>query len=343
MKKKIALLLTTCLIFTGCGGSKSETPSPNEPEKTETSAEEPETDSSEENTESELEALGEVEVEKELFDVNITVPAEYVDGATQEELDASAAEIGYKVVLNEDGSATYTMTKSQHRKLMAEMSNSINESLAEMVGSEDYPNITDISANSDFTEFTVTTKNTEPDLAESFAVMGFYLYGGMYHIFNGTTVDNIHVDYVNADSGEVISSSDSSDWAENKETTPDISGRDLPEGNYEDAGDGTMYISTPGGTSEDGSVPVIYASKDDIFKQIDVNTRDFDGSLLSYVYVDGTLITKDQLAFTQITIELVDSALSVGVHKVEVVQYTNNDSNGEIVTYKSASYEIQSK
>ena len=29
----------------------------------------------------------------------------------------------------------------------------------------------------------------------------------------GTTVDNIHVDYVNADSGEVISSADSSDMA----------------------------------------------------------------------------------------------------------------------------------
>lgn len=32
-----------------------------------------------------------------------------------------------------------------------------------------------------------------------------------YHIFNGTTVDNIHVDYVNADSGEIISSADSKD------------------------------------------------------------------------------------------------------------------------------------
>ena len=43
--------------------------------------------------------------------------------------------------------------------------------------------------------------------------MSFYMFGGLYHIFNGTTVDNIHVDYVNADSGEVISSADSSDMA----------------------------------------------------------------------------------------------------------------------------------
>ena len=33
----------------------------------------------------------------------------------------------------------------------------------------------------------------------------------MYAIFNGTKADDIHVDFVNADSGEIINSSDSSD------------------------------------------------------------------------------------------------------------------------------------
>ena len=80
-----------------------------------------------------------------------------------------------------------------------------------MVGSDDYPNFTDIKANSDFTNFTVTTTSTELDMAESLSIMTFYLDGGMYSIFNGTDVDNIHVDFVNADSGEIISSSDSSE------------------------------------------------------------------------------------------------------------------------------------
>lgn len=39
------------------------------------------------------------------------------------------------------------------------------------------------------------------------------MYGGMYNVFNGTTVDNVHVDFVNADTGEIISSSDSKDMA----------------------------------------------------------------------------------------------------------------------------------
>ena len=83
--------------------------------------------------------------------------------------------------------------------------------LSDMVGSEDYPNFTDIKANSDFTNFTVTTTSTELDLTDSISIMGFYMYGGMYAIFNGTKADNIHVDFVNAESGEIISSSDSSD------------------------------------------------------------------------------------------------------------------------------------
>ena len=153
--------------------------------------------------------LNNFEVEKGIFDVTITIPAEFMRETSQEELDEAAAEIGYKVKLNDDGSATYTMTKSQHKQMMDEITDSLTESINEMVGSEDYPNFTKIETNSDFTNFIVTTKSLELDLNESFSVMGFYMFGGIYNIFNGTEVDNIHVEFVNADSGEVISSSDS--------------------------------------------------------------------------------------------------------------------------------------
>ena len=95
--------------------------------------------------------------------------------------------------------------------MMQELADNINSTLADMVGSEDYPNFTDIKANSDFTKFTVTTTSTELGLTDSMSVIGFYMYGGMYAIFNGTKADDIHVDFVNADSGEIINSSDSSD------------------------------------------------------------------------------------------------------------------------------------
>lgn len=216
MKKKfIALLICTSIIFTGCESATSASSDNQEEETTNAESEDSSSDEGSEEVEesSDLDSLGDIEVDDDLFDVTITIPADYVSSTTQEELDAEVAEVGCKATLNDDGSATYVMTKKQHKKLMDDIATNINDSLNKMVGSEDYPNITSVTANSDFTEFTVTTKNAEPDMSESFAVMSFYMFGGLYHIFNGTTVDNIHVDYVNADSGEVISSADSSDMA----------------------------------------------------------------------------------------------------------------------------------
>lgn len=157
-----------------------------------------------------IEAVGSVTVEKELFDVKLTIPADFIGETTQEELEAEAKENGYKVVLNEDGSATYEMTKSQHKKMMEEIKESLVQSITEMVGSEEYPNFTDIKYNDDFTEFTITTKSTELDMMESISTFMFYMSGGLYNIYNGTPVDNVHLEFVNADSGEVIYSSDSS-------------------------------------------------------------------------------------------------------------------------------------
>lgn len=210
MRKLLSVALPLCIAATtvACGNSTSqETTSATETVQETTSAE------SADETLSELDAVGDIEVEKELFDVTVTVPADFVGETTQEELDAKAKESGYKVTLNDDGSATYTMSKSQHKKMMDELSNNINTALTDMIGSEDYPNFTDIKANDDFTQFTVTTKSEELNLTESISVMGFYMYGGMYNIFNGTAIENVHVDFVNADTGEIISSSDSKDMA----------------------------------------------------------------------------------------------------------------------------------
>lgn len=161
----------------------------------------------------ELDAMGDVEIDKGLFNVEMTIPAEFVgEEATQENLDQEAMKNGYKsIILNEDGSATYTMTKTQHNKMMDEMKTSFDISFQEMVASEDYPNVVSIKANDNYTEFIVVTKNQELDMSESFSVLTFYMYSGMYNIFNGTEVDNINIKYINEASGEIISESNSSD------------------------------------------------------------------------------------------------------------------------------------
>lgn len=158
-------------------------------------------------------ARNDVSVDKNLFDVTINIPSEYVGKVSQEELDKKSKEYGYKVKLNDDGSATYTMTKQQHRKLVEEYRAQINKSLNELIGSKEYPNFTSIKTNENFTKFTVTTKSTELDLTESFSVMAFYAYGGIYNAFSGDKIDNVSVTFINADSGDEIDTINSSDMS----------------------------------------------------------------------------------------------------------------------------------
>ncbi len=222
-KRAIAIMLSVCLVGTslmGCGTKEADSVPATEPvEKDDVKEESNETEQTSEaendNTLSELEAIGNVEVDKGLFDVTLTIPKDFVGETTQEELDDMAKEKGYQsITLNSDGSATYVMTKAQHKELVDGVTQSLNESLAEMVGSEEYPNITAAEANDDFTVFTITTKNTETDLAEAMSVLVLYTYGGMYGIFSGEKADNIHVDFVNDASGNVIDSYDSKNMGE---------------------------------------------------------------------------------------------------------------------------------
>lgn len=185
------MLLASALALSGCGST----------DQAANTSSAPASAAAEDSTGSDLAAF-----------VTLTIPADYVGEITQEELDQTAQENSFKsITLNEDGSATYIMKKSQHKKMMEDLSNSINMSLNEMVESDEYENITDIKTNSDFTDFTIITTSTELGLTEAFSVMSFYMYGGMYHIYNGTPVENIHVEFINSESGKVISSSDSSE------------------------------------------------------------------------------------------------------------------------------------
>lgn len=208
MKRTLASVVSVllCASLVACGTPAPASSMPSSSSVAASSASDPD------STLSDLDSLGDIEVDKNLFDVEITVPADFVGETTQEELDAKAKESDiHSITLNEDGSATYVMSKSQHKKVLEELSASINETLAEMSTSGDFPTITNVSANDDFTNFTVTVSADELGLAESMSVIGLYMYGGLYGIFSGQTPDNIHVDFVNADSGEVISSADSSE------------------------------------------------------------------------------------------------------------------------------------
>ncbi|WP_097004826.1 MULTISPECIES: hypothetical protein [Lacrimispora] len=202
-----AILILSLILSTGCSKHTDKVSATSE---TTSIADSNNTVSAETNND--LEAVGKVDVEKGLFNVELTIPANFVGEQTQEELNKMCEEKGYNsITLNDDGSATYVLTKQQHKEMMEELKNTINSSMSEMVDSEDYPNYTNVTANEDFTEFEITTKSSELAMAETFSVLAFYMYGGMYNVFNGTDIDNITVKFINADTGEVISTTNSKD------------------------------------------------------------------------------------------------------------------------------------
>lgn len=146
-----------------------------------------------------------------LFNVALTIPAEYVEGTTQKELNKQANEGTFKsATLNKDGSVTYVMSKSQHKEMLNTLKDSIADELNKIPNSTDYPNVTKVEANDDYTKFTVTTASTELSFEEQFLSVQLYIYGEMYNAFNNLS-PVISVDYVNADSGATIYSGKSSD------------------------------------------------------------------------------------------------------------------------------------
>lgn len=215
-KKFFALFIITAILLSACGNTAQSTENTQAAPQTTSTIEaltetEPQTLPTAESPEAAA-SNGSIEVEQGLFNVELTIPKDLVGETTQEDLDAICAEYGFKsILLNEDGSATYTMSKQQHQDLLEEYRAQINAGLTEMLNSEDYPTFTDIKSNDDFTEFTITTTSTELDMQESFSVIQFYLYGGLYAAFNGTPDSNISVTFINADSKEVIETANSSE------------------------------------------------------------------------------------------------------------------------------------
>ncbi|WP_026661437.1 hypothetical protein [Butyrivibrio proteoclasticus] len=207
MRKNILAISLLLMVLVAACGSNTPTNEPNnggQDSKETTSV-------SETKNEEATDSHSSIEVDENLLTVEISVPATFVgEDLTQEDVDKAVQENGYvSGKLNSDGSVTYKMTKGKHKELMAKIKDTIDTQMGEMVGSEDYPNIVNIEANDDYTSFTITTKSTELGLMESMSTLAFYMYGGMYNAFSGEQVDNIHVDFVNEETGQVIQSADS--------------------------------------------------------------------------------------------------------------------------------------
>ena len=167
MKKLFKLLTITCLILSlfGCNSNK---------------------ETNDNNS---------IQVDKELLDVTITIPASWYEETneeiTQAKLDEQYKDSGFKSVkLNDDGSVTMVMSKSVHKKLMEDMKKNIDETLNELIHDENCTD-TENKHNKEYTQIDVTLSGTEPNFFDSFGCLSLYLSGAMYNIFNGTETGDI--------------------------------------------------------------------------------------------------------------------------------------------------------
>ncbi len=216
MKRLVALTAAAALALSlaACGSAPSTADTPVET-PAQTAAPTTEPDISLQEAADAISTAEQIEVEDNLFDVALTLPADYASDITEEEIAQQVADGKVHTgTLNDDGSVTYTMNKAQHAALLESVAAQLRSTLDDMIGSTDYPNLTAIETNDDFTDFTVYT-TTQPGavgLSDEMSVLIYYTCGKMYGIVSGQEPDNIHVDILNAESGDLVSAHDSRDF-----------------------------------------------------------------------------------------------------------------------------------
>ena len=185
MKKWLLAAGATALLLAGCGDEKAS-----------------------EATKEEQSSGESVDVEKGLLNVEVTLPASFFEDETEEEIVAGAKEEGIsEAVVNEDGSVTYKMSKSKHKEMMKEMGDGIVETIKEVVESDDYPSIKEISYNKHFNEFDVKVdRELYENGFDGFAILGLAMGSAYYSAFNGESSEDMKITFnmIDAETEEVF-------------------------------------------------------------------------------------------------------------------------------------------
>lgn len=140
--------------------------------------------------------------------VELTVPATYVNNATQEDLNTTAQKAGYEsITLNEDGSATYRITPAQHQTMLENLRIGIQDKIKLLPTSPKYDSIDNIITNDDFTSYEVHLNISGTDFDTSMVILNLRMYTAMYQAFCGNNDISMHIDFYDK-KGTLVASSD---------------------------------------------------------------------------------------------------------------------------------------
>ena len=109
----------------------------------------------------------------------------------------------------------------------------------------------------------------------------------------------------------------------------------------DEIGAGAFNLVNSSGTTETGEPITVLYKPDTVGADFDIRTLDFDGSRLTFVYVDGVYVEKYQFGETWIQFDVPDSILKKeGLHTVSLIQYENDDQSGTIITAKHHQFKV---
>lgn len=121
--------------------------------------------------------------------VELTIPAEFLEMVDEDfdyTLTEENKEAGFTdIKKNEDGSATYTIKKSDYKKLKKELQETTKESLDELVTDGSFSSLKEIEYNDDFSEITITVAGEKYEKSfDAMAVTACGLCSLSYQIFD---------------------------------------------------------------------------------------------------------------------------------------------------------------
>jgi hypothetical protein len=152
--------------------------------------------------------IDDVDVDQGLLNVDVTIPADFFDGLSEQEILDQASESGYtSATINSDGSVTYTMPRSLYNEMLEDMKVNLDDSIAEAIA-ESPEVFTAISYDADVTSFSVEVNRSayESSFEAGFIGLKLAFSGLFYQIFAGVPEDDreVTIDFVDGDSGEVF-------------------------------------------------------------------------------------------------------------------------------------------
>lgn len=182
--KRFFITLLSILLFVGCSAKDTS-----------------ETNESEEKEMEKTEESG-IEVDKGLFNVELTLPSSLFDEEELTEIETQLKEDKKAdVTQNEDGSLSVKMSKKEHKEMMSEIKEDFMETITNIIDDKEFASIHNITYNNDFTEINMVVDQEQFENSfDGFVTLNLGISSLFYQAFQGKDLEKEKVTILLEDS-----------------------------------------------------------------------------------------------------------------------------------------------